>query len=218
MPNAKVEQNALARKLKQLYEIFRRQSSPGYNCGSRFDDEWFKLAKLVNSIEADPVIYLEAQFECWDGVPFPSQLCSPRSRSIHQKYLEKGKTIGQLEFENQIKCLMDCVNFYKKKYGEMDAILMLDFVPVKAYIRVLLCGESYLPEVLKKYGSLAKAEIKFSPSVDKHLKENYVSRYSRLFPQRFSEIADSESDSLPEPSSTNSVRKNYPRRRRLTDT
>ena len=210
--------NTLARKLKRVYEALRRRSTPGYRCGAKFDDLWFKLASVIDGLGACPITYLEAQFENWGGVPFPPQLCSNRAITIYKKYRHDGKTTGKLEFEHQVKLLRDCAEFYQEKFDGIDEILGLDFVPLKPFLRVLLCGDTVLPQILEKYGAAAAAELRSNPSLEKHIKENYVSRYQRLFPQRLSEGIGSSSDPLPGPTRTIKVREGVPRRRRLADT
>jgi len=217
MQPEEVDASSLARKCQRVYECFRGRSAPGYKCGKKFDSEWFKLANTLIRLKADPVTYLESLFECWGGAPFVNQLCSPRAQSIYNNYLNKGKTIGELEFTNQIRYLNDAIAFYTKTHGEVDNILGLDFVPVKAYIRILLCSEDVLPEFLERYGATAYAEVKANPSIDKYIKDTYVSRYNRLFPQRLSEVDDSAHDTLPEPSKVPARRQIYPQRRRATD-
>lgn len=207
------------RNIKKIYECFRRRTTPKYYCGPKFDEHWFKLSNVLESIQACPVIYLESLFEGWGNTPFPHQLCSSRAKQIYEKYLEQGSTVGEKEFIHQVNVLRNCVKTYAPKENDpIDKVLLLDFIPLKAYIRVLLCEDKNLPEIIKKYGSLAYAEIKSNPSIDKYLKENYVSRYQRLFPQRFSKIDSGPHDTLPEPTSTSSIRKNIPKRRRLANT
>lgn len=211
--------NYNARKIKKIYERFRRKITPKYFCGPKFDDHWFKLSNFLESINACPVLYLEAQFEGWGSTPFPHQLCSMRAKQIYEKYLEQGGTIGEKEFVYQVNFLRECVKTYApKEEDSIDKVLLLDFIPLKAYIRVLLCDEKNLPEIMQKYGAIAYAEIKSNPSIDKYLKENYVSRYQRLFPQRLSKVDSSSHDTLPEPTSTSSIRKDIPKRRRLANT
>ena len=176
-----VDASTLARKCKLVYECFRGRTNPGYKVGKNFDKEWFKVAHLLIRLKADPVIYLEALFEHWGGVPFINMLCSPRAIGIYEKYLNKGKTVGELEFMNQIRYLNDARDFHAKKTEEVDDILGLDFVPLKSYIRILLCSEDVLPDFQRRYGATARAELKSNPSINKYIKENYVSRYTRLF-------------------------------------
>ena len=207
------------RNIQKIYEKFRKKSTQGYFCGPKFDEEWYKLSKLLESTKACPIIYLESLLEGWGNTPFPHQLCSNRAKQIYEKYLEQGNTIGEKEFAYQVNLLKDCSKIYAPEESDpIDKALLLDFIPVKAYIRVLLCEEKNLPEIMRKYGSLAYAEIKSNPSIDKYLKENYVSRYQRLFPQRLSKVNSGPHDTLPEPTSTSTVRENIPRRRRLADT
>lgn len=205
------------RNLKRIYEKFRSKSTPGYFCGAKFDDQWFKLSTFLKSINACPIIYLESLFESWGNTPFPHQLCCPRAKQIYEKYLNSGQTIGEKEFMHQVNLVHQSIRSYaKNNKNAIDEVLLLDFIPIKAYIRVLLCGEEILPEIYKRYGKTAYAEIKGNPSIDKYLKENYVSRYQRLFPQRVSKINSSSHDSLPEPTSKSAIRENVPKRRRLS--
>jgi hypothetical protein len=50
-----------------------------------------KAARIVKSIEADPAVYVKAQFECWNGpsyvLPAPSQLISPGAFQRYNDYL-----------------------------------------------------------------------------------------------------------------------------------
>jgi hypothetical protein len=217
--NNKVNSTEYApRNIQKIYEKFRRRSTPGYFCGPKFDEEWYKLSKLLESAKACPTIYLESLFEGWGSTPFPPQLCSPRARQIYEKYLHSGQTVGEKEFMHQVKLVHESLRIYaKNKENSLDEVLLLDFLPIKAYIRVLLCGEEVLAEIYRKYGKLAYAEIKSNPSIEKYIKENYVSRYQRLFPQRLSKIDSGSHDSLPEPTSTSSIREGVPKRRRLAN-
>jgi hypothetical protein len=204
------------RFIQKVYEKFRKKSTPGYFCGPKFDDEWFKLSNFLKSINACPTIYIESLFESWGGTPFPQQLCSARAKQIYEKYLNSGQTIGEKEFMHQVMLVHESIKSYAKNKNSLDEVLLLDFLPIKAYIRILLCGEEVLAEISQRYGKLAYAEVKSNPSIEKYIKENYVSRYQRLFPQRLSKVDSSSHDSLPEPTSTSSIRENIPRRRRLS--
>ena len=206
------------RVIQKIYEKFRRRSTPGYFCGPKFDDEWFKLSDFLKSKKVCPVTYLESLFEGWGNTPFPPQLRSPRAVQIYEKYLNSGQTIGEKEFMHQVTLVHESIRSYgNNDKNSIDQVLLLDFLPIKAYIRVLLCGDEVLPELLEKYGKTAYAEVKSNPSIDKYLKENYVSRYQRLFPQRLSKVDSSSHTSLPEPTSTSTIRQNIPKRRRLAN-
>jgi len=166
---------------------------------------------------ASPVLYLESLFEKWGGIPFPSQLCGERSMTIFSQYLEKGETVGQMEFENEIRILNNYLNNPNNKEKELDDVLLLDFLPIKSYTRVLLCSDNIFDK-LKKYTGTAIAELKSNPSTNKYIKENYVSRYIRLFPQRISKSINSEYNEIPEPSSGSQRREDVPIRRRPSNT
>jgi hypothetical protein len=208
-------------EIKLIYEIFRRKINPGYSCGSKFDDVWIKLSNLFNENKICAILYLESLFETWNGldsVPFPHVLCGPVALKKYNDYVSKNTTIGELEFNNEIRT----INEYKKIYSNdnektIDEILLIKQLPMKSYTRVMLCSEKILQEVKELYSEKAVLEINTNPSLKKYIKENYVSRYTRLFPQGLS-VSDSGShDSLPEPSSITQRRENMPRRRKLAN-
>jgi hypothetical protein len=208
-------------EIKLIYEIFRRKRTPGYSCGSKFDDVWIKLSNLFNENKICAILYLESLFETWNGldsVPFPHVLCGPVALKKYNDYVSKNTTIGELEFNNEIRT----INEYKKIYSNdnertIDEILLIKQLPMKSYTRVMLCSEQILQEVKELYAEKAVLEINTNPSLKKYIKENYVSRYTRLFPQGLS-VSDSGShDPLPEPSSITQRRENMPRRRKLAN-
>ncbi len=215
--NESQQENITPWNIKKIYEIFRRRSTPGYKSGTKFDDCWIKLANTLKQKNICPVLYLESLFEKWGGIPFPSQLCGERSMTIFSQYLEKGETVGQMEFENEIRILNNYLNNPNNKEKELDDVLLLDFLPIKSYTRVLLCSDNIFDK-LKKYTGTAIAELKSNPSTNKYIKENYVSRYIRLFPQRISKSINSEYNEIPEPSSGSQRREDVPIRRRPSNT
>jgi hypothetical protein len=212
------QENITPWNIKKIYEILRRRSTPGYKSGSKFDDCWIKLANLLKQKNICPVIYLESLFEKWGGIPFPNQLYGERSMRIFDEYSVKGESIGKMEFDNEIRILNNYLNNPKNKEKDLDDVLLLEFLPIKSYTRVLLCSDEIFNKLKNKHVGIAVAELKSNPSVNKYIKDNYVSRYIRLFPQRISKSIDSEYNTLPEPSSSPKGRENVPIRRRSSNT
>lgn len=217
-----IQENVNPWNIKKIYEILRRQLTPGYKCGTKFDSVWITLSDFLKTQKICPVTYLESLFELWGHTPYPNQLCSDRAINIYKDYIDRYTTIGQREFETQVATLNKCLDIYYKDNGkniedQLDKILTSDFLPIKNYIRVIFCSDNVLNEIIQKYGSVAVAELKSNPSTNKYIKNNYVSRYIRLFPQRIPKSPSSESDTLPEPSTATERRKNIPVRRRSSN-
>jgi hypothetical protein len=205
--------------VKKTYEIFRRRSCPTYVSGKKFDDIWIKLSNILNEKQICHIVFIESLFEDWGCIPYPNQLCSEKAFQICYKYIHKNITIGQLEFENQIRTINNSIELYaKEKEEKLDYVLSLEFLPIKSYTRLLMCSDSMYEKFKTKYFNTAVAEIKSNPSVDKYLKDNYVSRYIRLFPQRFPAVNSSSCDTLPEPSRSFKGGENIPVRRRPSGT
>ena len=123
-----------------------------------------------------------------------------------------------MEFENEVRILNNYLSNPKNKEKDLDDVLSLDFLPIKSYTRVLLCSDEIFDKLKNKYAGIAVAELKSNPSINKYIKDNYVSRYIRLFPQRISKSIDSKYNTVPEPSSSAKGRENVPIRRRSTNT
>jgi len=208
-------------RVKRLYEIHRRRADPGYLCGSKFDQYWIGLAKTIDDLEANPVIYMEAIFEGWDGasVPFPPQLGSKRAVEAYKKYLELGKTVGERTLEAQAQVLASNLRFYRERGQEktVDELLLSDYLPVFSFFRCIVCGEDSLEEILFKHKKRAIAEIQSQPSLKLLLSEKYKKRFNRLFPQRLSERATSASSPMPRAASKSCAGGGNPRRRRSSN-
>jgi hypothetical protein len=209
-------------EVKLIYEIFRRKVNPEYSSGSKFDDVWIRLCNILELYKACPVLYIESLFETWDGwdsIPYPHLLCGPVAIKKYKEYLSRKTTTGELEFINQIKRLNEYQEIYNKNnIKTIDEILLIKELPMKAYTRVMFCSENALDQVKQLYAKIAVAEIESNPSLKKYIKQNYVSRYTRLFPQRLSVGDSSSHDTLPKSSSAFERGQNIPRRRKLANT
>jgi hypothetical protein len=209
-------------EIKSIYEKFRKRVTPGYSCGSKFDDVWIRLCNLLYEQKTCPILYLESLFETktgWEGVPYPHLLFGPIALKKYNEYLLKNTTIGELEFNNEIRRLNEYQKIYSGNNAKtIDEILFIEQLPMKSYTRVMLCSENVLEEVKQMYAKKATLEIDSNPSLKKYIKENYVSRYTRLFPQGFSVSDSGTHDTLPKPSSTFERGQNIPRRRKLAHT
>lgn len=209
-------------EVKAIYETLRRRINPDYSSGSKFCEVWIKLCDFLEVHKACPILYLESLFETWggwDAIPYPHMLCSPAALKKYNEYQSRNTTVGELEFANEIRRL----NEYQKIYSNSspkttDEILFIKELPMKSYTRVMLCSESVLEKAKQLYAEKAILEVNANPSLKKYIKENYVSRYTRLFPQGLSVSDSCSHDPLPQPSSIIERGQNIPRRRKLSNT
>jgi len=209
-------------EVKYIYEKFRKRVTPGYSCGAKFDHVWIRLCSLLNDQNICPILYLESLFETrtgWEGVPYPHLLFGPIALKKYNEYLLKNTTIGELEFNNEIRRLNEYQKIYSGNNSKtIDEILFIEQLPMKSYTRVMLCSENVLEKAKQLYAKKATLEIDSNPSLKKYIKENYVSRYTRLFSQGLSVSDSSSHDPLLKPSSTFERGQNIPRRRKLANT
>jgi hypothetical protein len=115
------------------YERFRESRSPGYRLPAALATDrglWNKVAKKARSIGAEPDLFVEVQFQTWNGpFPYPNQLFSDyavnnflkwhgETSSGSKNFLrERTKSTNVVQFEGRIEDLKRLVAL-----SERDAV------------------------------------------------------------------------------------------------
>jgi len=209
--------NKLAKKIRTLYEAKRSTKTKKYKASVKFDAAWIKIAQVVIDIGADPVLYIESQFMIPDGYangqyPYPSQLYNELAKSKYKQISSRPQSPFELSFTNQVWYVRDLQKTFSHK--TLDEILSDPISPLKSYIRVMLCGSEVLDFILEKYGKEAVKELEWDQGLNEFIKNNYESRYKRIFPERLSTWSSGEYSEDPGPPSEITQRENQAKRRK----
>lgn len=213
--------NRLATKLQLLYEKKRTTPRSTYKSAKKFDACWPRVAKVVTDLNADPVLFIEAQFlipggNLDRGFPFPSQLYGDAAIQKYRAVAAWDSTPFEASFNNQAKYVRDLQATFPER--TIDEILLDPRSPIKNFTRVILCSPEAYEGAFKRYGEDAKKELESDTGLNEFIKNNYGSRYKRIFPERLPTWIGGEHSEDPGPPATSARRKNYPKRRKQSDT
>ena len=213
--------NRLATRIQLLYEKKRTTPRAAYKSAKKFDVCWPKVAKVVTDLSADPVLFIEAQFLIPGGnqdrgFPFPTQLYGDDAIAKYRAVREWDNTPFESSFNNQARYVRDLQGAFPE--CTIDEILMNPNSPIKNFTRVILSSPEAYDSVFKRYGEDAKKELQSDTGLNEYIKNNYGSRYKRIFPERLPTWIGGEHSEDPGPPATSARRENNPKRRKQPDT
>ncbi len=164
------------------YVECRRKFHPNYTPGGREEVHWSKIADLVRRIEADPRLFIEAQFELGSvetkgQLPYPQMLYSDRAAGIYQQYMESKR--------NKSADLVNCQftylrNFVTRRHLSIDESVGNHLHPFKAFFRLLVCSDEALPLLAPIYMAKAQDELIRNTDLHHHLKSTHAIRTQRI--------------------------------------
>lgn len=190
-------------QIQNEYIRQRRRVHPGYQPLDRHDVAWQKAADIVRSLNADPVAYVEAQFNfSRSAFPYPSELHSKIATDKYSKYMETYCPEPELIHRQQGSYIIALID--NKAYASLDDIALDENLTlIKPYIRLLICSEQALTQVLEKFKDLARRELSFNSRLHQFLKDDktYDTRLRSVFPEGISGGTRHSCDSLPQASS-----------------
>jgi len=208
------ELNHLAEKLRGLYALaWRKREAFSPKNPYNYDKVWMSAAETIKNIGADPVLYVDAQFILMSGKKkgvMPTDLLGEDAIDRYKKMIARGTTPYEAEMNNQIFYLKSLLKANQNK--EPDDILMDEHMPIKAFIRMMLCSEDALGFIGKKFRNSAILELEFDPGVKELIKNKYGTRYKRIYPERVSTRPIVQYFEDPGPPEENTKTRNYARR------
>ena len=184
------------------YEQCRRQFHPHYHAGNRHDEHWAKAAELCRQIDADPRIFVEAQFEMpaeggTRAVPFPSQIHSVNAVPNYNRYVENFRSKAKEGVANQFRRLASLMENFGLTIDQAVADPLQNFRP---YFRVLVCSDEALETLEASWGEVARRELEVNPDLKNYLRNNYGIRAIRIIRQDIPGEAGSTHHPVPPPS------------------
>ena len=173
-------------KIKDRYTELRRGHQPSYKSSDRISGPaWDKAAEIVRRIDADPAMFVEAQFDAYstraygDRFPQPNQMFSASAAEIYQKYAESRGSTPDAMMKQQVTLLTDQLN-QRSTLIDIDRVLTSPSLDFRSWFRVLMCSDTNFPVFREMWGSAATKQIIKSPQLYEFIKQKYAARANRF--------------------------------------
>lgn len=172
--------------IKNRYTQMRRAFYPSYTPNDKASGAaWDTAADLVRSINADPDMFVESQFESFstrtwgERFPWPAQLHAASAADIYAKYIENRTSTPDAMLSQQNELLAAQLT-QESCLDQIDLALASSVLDFKSWFRILMCSDSNFPKFRTVWGSAAVRQVRGSPVLQRFLKTNYESRINRF--------------------------------------
>ena len=143
--------------LRDEYIKARRKTQKFYNGGDKLEQALDKAVNICTELEADPVLYVKAQYVNKKGLEFyHTCLHDKNCRDNYLRYLEQYKSIT---VEDEFNAESNMLRNFLKTGRSLEHILLDDDSHLSAWFRCIVTKEP-IPEVMAIYGDKAKKELK----------------------------------------------------------
>lgn len=202
------------KRLVNKYVQMRRAIHPAYKPNPQQDVHWPRVVEVVEQLGAEPELYIEAQFADIDNpLGFPPIQClySDGAKAKYLRFAPQWR--GQVR-ETHATFINYLQNFTMRAHRDLDEVLLDPATPFHAYFRVLMCSERALPDILKRFGEVARRHISLQPDLFDYLAQHHHDRLITLIPAGLPGRTPGPSTSMPGPSPAPDGRFNFPGRLR----
>jgi hypothetical protein len=144
----------LSTLLKTSYTAKKKLYIPWYNLNPKDDIFFIKAAKLCNKLGADPVHFIDAQFNGISQIDkyFPAYLSTIEAEQKYILYMaESNIEETKIDLETLYRIQLNYLVTYINKTGlSVENILMKDYIDFTPWFRILITKEP-VPEIIDKY-------------------------------------------------------------------
>ncbi len=172
--------------IKNRYTQLRRAFHPSYTSNDKASGvAWATTAELVRSLNADPNMFVEAQFEAFstrtwgERFPWPNQLHAASAADIYLKYIENRASAPEAMLAQQNRLLAAQLT-PESCLTQIDRTLASSVLDFKSWFRILMCSDSNFPKFKVVWGPAAVRQTHNSPTLLNFIKTNYESRIDRF--------------------------------------
>jgi hypothetical protein len=168
-------------KNKLMVAVVRSHSSHDNTSGLA----WDKTAEIVRSINADPAMFVDAQFEAastrtlGERFPWPNQLHSSSAIEIYYRYAESRVSTPEAMLAEQ-NCLLVAQLSQNSTLIDIDRALASSILDFKSWFRILMCSDVNFGTFKRVWGEAATRQIINSPLLHSFIKLNYAPRVHRF--------------------------------------
>jgi hypothetical protein len=159
--------DALVDQVREAFVAKAKKIKPWYNSSPKDEESFLKVAKICESLGADPIVYVESQFENYHNINHiqAAFMHSQYSEVKYNEYLAKNIVEDTvINYEDIYQVQLSYLRNLIKSGLTVEEALMKDYVNFAPWFRILIC-KKVIPEIVKKYkpklGKLDKGLLAF---------------------------------------------------------